>query len=529
LGHALAKLRANHPAFRTLIIEINQRNVLQFAVIYLIAGWAITKGAGMIFSALDLPAWTVTLVVGLLIAGFVLSVVLAWNPDAGRVTGRHDRRPRGQSAGLSEHGLPDDKSIGILPFADKSESGDQGYLADGLTEETLSGLERTDDLRVASRTACFALKDKKMDVRSIGGHLRVAYVLKGSVRRTEDSIDIAVWLLEAATDSLVWSQAYERDIDDIFIIKDDIVARIAIALQASLPQGALQGATTADPEAYDAYLRGRSHYRRHGLTDLAHAVTMFTQAIEIDPSFTRAWVDLALTYSQQVIYFEGGEAEQASAYEAAERAVALAPDRADSHTALGIAHVASENYAEAVTELNRAIELDPTLWDALYFLGRVAVHEGDIRRAIDFFERAAAVNPDDFESPALAAGLGKGLVDEAVQQRLAEQAVERVERLVKDHPDNSRALYLGAGALLTLGEEEQARSWAARALEVDPNDPAIRYNLGCFYARAGDADKAFECLEGSIRSRSWIENDADLDSLREDPRYRRLLERLEKI
>jgi adenylate cyclase len=511
-----------------LITELRKRNVFKIAVVYLIAAWAVMQVADIMFPALDLPAWSVKLVAALLIIGFPACLIMAWVFEVTPDGLRRERRRNFRSPRQPETDLPHDKSIAILPFVDLSEAGDQAYFSDGLTEELLNVLSRAGDLRISSRTSCFAFKGRELDVRNIAGRLNVAYVLEGSVRRSKDRIRMTAQLIRAETDSHVWSATYDRVLNDIFSVQDDIASKIARALQVTLSPHALAGATTADPEAYDFYLRGRDYYRRQGLADLAHAVTMYTRATEIDPGFTRAWIDLAFTYSRQVIYYEGGEAEQADAYQAARRAVELAPDRGDSRTALGVAHVASERYAEADEELDKAIDLDPSLWDALYWHARVAVHEGDIPRAIDYFERAAAVNPDDYESPALAASLGKGLVDEEAQERLAKQAVERVERHVEDYPDNSRAFYLGAGALLTLGQEKRARAWAQRALNVDPNDPAIRYNLGCFYARAGDPDKAFECLEGSITSSTWIENDADLDSLREDPRYRRLLEKLDE-
>lgn len=513
---------------RKLITELRQRNVIKVAAVYLVAGWAVMQIADIMFPALDLPEWTVTLVAALLIIGFPVSLALAWAFEVTPDGVRRERKRGPKHRHEPEIALPDDKSIAVLPFVDMSEAGDQGYFSDGLTEELLNVLSRAGDVRVSSRTSSFAYKGKNLAARTIAGRLQVAYLLEGSVRRSDDRIRITAQLIQAATDSHVWSDSYDRQPGDIFAVQDDIANKIATALHVTLSPRSLRGVTTSDPQAYDFFLRGRDYYHRGGLTDMAHAVTMYTRATEIDPGFTRAWIDLAFTYAQQVIYYEGGEAEQADACEAAERAVELAPDSAESRTALGVAQLAGEHYAEAKEELDKAIDLDPSLWDALYWHARVAVHEGDIPTAIDYFERAAGVNPDDFESPALAAGLAKGLVDEAAQRRLAQQAVERVERYVEDHPDNSRAFYLGAGAQLTLGRQKRARAWARRALEVDPNDPAIRYNLGCFYARAGDPDKAFECLEGSITSRSWIENDADLESLREDPRYRRLLERLDE-
>jgi adenylate cyclase len=207
--------------------------------------------------------------------------------------------------------------------------------------------------------------------------------------------------------------------------------------------------------------------------------------------------------------------------------VALAPGRGDAHAARGIAHLASEEYEEAAIECDRAIELDPSLWKAYYNYARASYHQGQMEEALGLFEKAAKINGSDYQSPLLAAPIYKRLGDAENAEKSAREGVDRAETFLEDHPDNHRAFYLGAGALLDLGERKRAFEWARKALAIDPSDPSIRYNMGCFYAKAGEIDQAFEYLQDSITSRSWIEHDPDLDPIREDPRYQKLLESLE--
>ncbi|UCC14790.1 MAG: tetratricopeptide repeat protein, partial [Gammaproteobacteria bacterium] len=363
--------------------------------------------------------------------------------------------------------------------------------------------------------------------RKVRKKLKVSHVIEGSISKVADELQVTAQVVETATDSILWSESYERRLADIFDIQQDIGLKIAHALGLRVPVGDLRPDVTSNADAYEYYLRGRGYFIRTSATNLAHAVTMFSRATELDPRFAQAWADLARTYALQAIYYEGSKAEREAANEASEQAVDLAPDSARSHTARGIAHLASQSYDDAARSFETAIQLDPGLWSAYHNYGRSSFHQGRMRKAIEFFEKASEVNPDDYQSPVLAAPLYQALGDEESFKRSAAKGVRRAERLFKNFPDNQRAYYMGAMALKYLGKRDRAQRWAEKSLAIDPLDPAIRYNMGCFYARAGEIDKAFECLDDSITSRTWVVNDPDLESLREDPRYQDLLRKLE--
>ena len=256
---------------------------------------------------------------------------------------------------------------------------------------------------------------------------------------------------------------------------------------------------------------------------------MFSKAVELDPLFVRAWSDLAWSYAILALYHGGGGEAVAEAKRASQRAVALGPNRAETHATRGLALVAADRFEEAAASFERALEIDSGLASAYSYYGRALFHQGLKEKAAEMFEKAAEADPEDYENPALATQiwLERGVTERGMAA--ARRAVTNAERHLQDYPDNPRPLYLGAAALMNLGETEKAYEWAEHALELAPTDGPTRYNLACIYAMAGDRDKAFECLENSITSRSWIENDPDLKSVRNHADYPALLERLPPV
>ncbi len=506
----------------SFVTELKRRKVIRATITYVVVAWLVIQIAETVFEPLGLPGWSLTLVIALAFLGLPLTIVMAWAYDL-TSRGFEATVPDPAAVPDSDDGKP---SIAVLPFVDMSADHDNEYFSDGLTEELLNVLAKSGEMRVASRTSAFAFKGKDSDIKTVSQKLNVGHVVEGSVRKAGDKVRITAQLIEAATDSHLWSETYDREMDDIFAIQDDIAGKIGKVLECALKPELLVGAKPCNCEAYDIYLRGRSFLLKAGLNDVAHAVALLTRATEIDPKFARAWEDLAVAYAQQAIYYEGGDAEKAAAYEASAKALALSHESGSTHAARGMAHLANMQFDDAADEFERAIALDPNLGRAHYNYARACFHQGQFEKALELFARATEVDPDDFESPLLAAPIYRRLGMEEEAAEAASQGVLRAERHLADFPESQRAYYLGAGGLLELGKRDKAFDWAEKSLAIDPGDPAIRYNMGCFYAKAGEIDKAFECLEDSITSRSWIENDLDLESLREDPRYQKLLDSL---
>ncbi|MGH8495868.1 MAG: tetratricopeptide repeat protein [Gammaproteobacteria bacterium] len=526
---------------RKLIAELKRRNVFKVAIVYLAAAWLMMQVVDVMFPALGLQPWTVTLAIALLLIGFPIALAMAW---AFELTPGSIRRETAQAksadgvstpaqgpspARLADAARPTEehKSIAVLPFLDMSPDRNNEYFSDGMTEELLNVLARIPDLRVASRTSCFALKGKDLDIHELAERLNVGHVLEGSVRKAGDRLRITAQLIEAGTDSHLWSESYDRKLDDIFAIQDDIARKIGDALKLRFHTRTRPHTTPSNTRAYDLYLRGLSFLHRFGPKSLGYAIDMFRRSTEADPGFAPAWAAMANAHATMAIYYSGGTTHLEAADEASRRAVEHAPELAEAHSARALFHLARRNYDDAAKAFERAIELNPRLFDTWYQYARTAVHQGRMRRALELFEKAAEVNPEDYQGPLIAAPIYRSLGDEENARKADRRGVALAERHLEDYPDNARAYFLASAALLSLGERDKAFEWSERALAIDPDDPSARYNVACFYAQAGDINRALDYLETSLASRSWVENDPELEPLRKHPRYRAFIASLD--
>jgi adenylate cyclase len=427
-------------------------------------------------------------------------------------------------------GLP---SIAVLPFADMSREKDQGYFCDGIAEEIINALCRVQGLRVASRTGSFQFKDGAADLREIGHALRVDNILEGSVRKTDHRLRITVQLIEAARGFHLWSESYDRELRDVFAIQQEIAHAVVRSLRVTLtPQekGALAEVPTSEVQAYDYYLRGRSFYYRYGRHDIEFALQLFSRATELDPGYALAYAGQADCWSYIYLYAERKDTVRLQAEAAGRRAVELAPESAQAQASLGVALSLGSQKEEARAAFEKAIRLDPALYEAWYFYARQAFASGDLAKARSLYEEAMRVRPEDFFAPLLVAQVYQelGRPDDARAAR--ERGVALVAKHIDLHPDDARALYMGANGLVALGEKEKGLEWARRARRIDPDDPMLLYNLGCIHALAGDLEEAIDCLEraasGGLLQKGWYEHDGDLDPLRSHPRFKALLERM---
>jgi len=424
-------------------------------------------------------------------------------------------------------------SIAVLPFADMSREKDQAYFCDGIAEEIINALCRVQGLRVASRTSSFQFKDSLADLREIGNALRVDTVLEGSVRKSEHRLRITVQLIEAARGFHLWSESFDRELRDVFAIQQEIAHNVVRSLQVTLsPQekGALAEVPTSQVQAYDYYLRGRSFYFRYGRHDIEFALQLFSRAIELDPEYALAHAGLADCWSYIYLYSERKDSVRLQAETAGRRAVELAPGSAQAQASLAVALSLGGRKEEAQAAFEKAIRLDPTLFEAWYYYARQAFASGDLPKARSLYEEAMRVRPEDFYSPLLIAQVYQELGRPEDARAARERGVALVEKRIDLHPDDARALYMGANGLVAIGQKDKGLEWARRARRIDPDDPMLLYNLGCIHALAGDVEEAIDCLEraaaGGLLQKGWYEHDGDLDPLRGHPRFKALLERM---
>ena len=287
-----------------------------------------------------------------------------------------------------------DLSIAVLPFTDMSEAHDQGFFADGITEEILNRLAQSSELRVIARTSSFALRDRSLDVAEIARKLDVTHVLEGSVRKSGDRVRITAQLIAASNSSHIWSETFDRAPGDVFAIQDEISASVATALQITLAGGSSRGRPPANAAAYESFLKGNYFYFRRAPRDVERSVTYFKQAIASDPRYARAWAALSGAYSH--LAWAGPDADpemQRLQKEAALRAIELDPGLAVAHVRLAQFYEETSDSKKAEEHKRFATTLDPT--DPL-ILGHVAsdaVDEGDFDKAIAIQRRLAAQDP----------------------------------------------------------------------------------------------------------------------------------------
>ncbi|MBD3856617.1 MAG: protein kinase [Acidobacteria bacterium] len=471
-------------------------------------------------------------------AGVAAIVILAagwWLGRGGeRAPAVADERAGGFGADLASTARSDMPSVAVLPFANLSADPDNEYFSDGLTEELIGALANVEGLRIPARTSVYALKGTNLDIQEIGRRLGVDNILEGSVRKAGDQLRISVQLIKVSDGFNLWSETYDRQFEDVFVIQGEIAGNIVEALQLTLSpveKQALRSERTTDFKAYEFYLRGRGHYRRRTRTDFESALEMFSKAIEIDAGYALAWAGMADTYTEFWRNYESTEENLTRAEETSREAVELDPNLAEAHAARGFALGQRQLYDEAAAEFRRSMELNPRLFEAYYYYGTVAFAAGRLETAAEMFEKATEAAPDEIRALQLLPQIYTRLGREAAAAAANRQRVEVVERRLEFNPDDVPMLLDGAAALAALGERQRSLEWASRILDKAGDDALVLYNLACLYSLAGEVTSALESLEKSyeagLADPEWMRQDSDLDNIRKHARYKELVKRME--
>jgi len=290
-------------------------------------------------------------------------------------------------------------------------------------------------------------------------------------------------------------------------------------------------APTASVEAYNYYLRGRDFLYRHSKRYYELARRMFTKALELDPNYGRAYAGIAVCDGFLFMFNYQVDLSVERILEMADKALALESDLGVAHTARGVALSAARRFEEANIEFDKGVELDPNSFEVHFLSARPTFMQGKIERAVEFLERAAEINPADYKPPALSIHMYRSLGRESDCKAAARKTVELAERELVSNPEDPRPALAGALALLELGEKDRAKDWTTRAQAIENEDPITLYNIACVYSHLGQPEPAFDLLERVIGNKrpmwkDWIQNDSDLDGIRNHPRYQRLLEQI---
>ena len=441
---------------------------------------------------------------------------------------------RGTGNVRSQTQRPTIRSLAVLPFADLSAERDQEHFGDGVAEEILNALTKIGDLRVPARSSCFAFRGLNLDVRDMGRRLGVDALLEGSVRKAGQHLRIGVQLIDARNGYHLWSERFDREVVDIFAIQDEIASSVVTALGLSLGQDEerhLVKTSTANVEAYEFYLRGRKLFQKWTRENINLAREMFERAVGIDPNFAAAWAGMATAH----VHLHGCDSEPHldKAREASARALKLNPQSAEAHVAAAQGLSMEQRYTDAAAEFERAIELDPTLFDAHYYYARSCFKGGDLEKSLRLFRRAQSVRPDDYQAIYLEALVLMQLRGWNEAREAYQRGLESSRKHLALNPHDARAYVLGAGAFARLGETQRAKEWADRAMSLAPDDDAILYNAGCALAVVGEEERALDALQRAIDAGlaggDWIPQDPDWERLRDHPRFQTLVQQLRLV
>jgi len=450
--------------------------------------------------------------------------------------------------------------VAVLPFLDLSETKDQQYFADGMTEELIDHLANVATLKVPARTSSFYFKDNSKPIPEIARTLGVANVLEGSVRKSGDHIRVTVQLVRADTGYHLWSKTYERNVRDIFAIQDEIATATVSALKLTLqPDLTPRPPGVRNIAAYNLYLQGRSMYRAATTLDSAHTATELLQrAIDADPQYAPAWVVLSAAKRAEAQYLSDAMVAHSEKREAAlrlrresqqavERALKLDPQSSQAHSVLANLLFDAGDWAPGEKEIRRALELDPNNGHALAWAGDLAMARGQIDHAIEIYQKAISIDP-------VSSARHSDLVDALIFAGRYAAALEEIQMtpawtpLVDAHAWKVQILYWQGnyGAALTeldqesndgpryieprvllydaLGRHSEADQLLA-SLEKDYPDE-YGYDIACIYATRGNIGKSLAWLRRGNRWEApptlFARVDPELKNIRDDPRFEAL-------
>lgn len=586
----------------SLIAELKRRNVIRAAVLYVFAAWLTLQVTEVLSSLLPLPQWIGPLVVALLALAFPLVVIFSWvyeltpegfkrEKDVNRgesivhLTARKldvitmivagavvvmvlvdrlipraelevpiavTRDPLGQAAPTL--GAATDRSIAVLPFVNISADPEQEYFSDGLSEELLNLLARIPDLRVAARTSAFSFRGKDVQIPVVARELNVSYVLEGSVRRSGDRLRVSARLVRADSGYQLWSETYDRHLDDIFVVQEEIATNVVRNLNLALVDGTHPiRAAPHDTEAYTLYLQGRYLAGRRSRENYSRAVDYYQQALALEPSYALASVGLAYVYANQAgSGYVGLDEGIARARAAVERTLAFDPTLAEAYAVMGwIQRVYDWDWTAAEESLTRARQLDPRNAYALRNAGVLAATLGRFDVAIDLFHQALTRDPlmaPTHVSLGLARFYAGRLADAEVAFRkalalspesggtrfflgrvlLANGESEAALETMNEEPDDVWRLAGLPLAYHALGRESE--SYAAMAELTDRFATIAAFQIAQAHAYRGEIDQAFTWLDRAYQQRdgglSEIMGDPMLRNLESDPRYSAFLRRM---
>jgi adenylate cyclase len=438
-----------------------------------------------------------------------------------RGSGEDERRPVHKQA-----------SVCVLPFLNMSGDAEQEYFSDGISEDITTDLSKISALGVTARNTAFMFKGQPVNVREMSAELGVSHVLEGSVRKAGGRVRITAQLIDGDSGDHVWAERYDRDLTDIFAIQDEISKAIVDALKVKLlpsEKKAIEDRGTTNADAYNLYLMARQLWVSGNYGDVRRdeiVIRTAQHAIELDPDYAQAWALQAVAQAS-LRYHHGRDVDDGLA--AAEQALKLNPNLAAAYSVRARHFAEDGEFDRAEAEIRRALELEPNSWEANREAARFLMQHRRTKEATHHYQLAAALDENDFHSCMM---LLTCFQADGMRERLpevAQQMLERSERVLAKDSLNASALGVSAAALTILADMDRAKERLQRAMMVDPDNINMPYNFACMLANwVGDIEGALDMMEPMMQrqSRSLMLTmlaDPDMDPLRDHPRFKRMV------
>lgn len=556
-GRKSAVPRSAGPVPNSFMGKLRSRKIIETVAAFAGGGLALVEFVHhIIVNHYHFPSYMVDLTIAGLTAAMIVTVLWRWFRGT---KGGDDVEPLPKAAeGLELN--PDKKSIVVLPFRNISADPDQEYFCDGLAEELINSLTHVSGLFVVARTSAFSFKGRDIDIREIGRTLNVGAVLEGSVRKAGDRLRITAQLIDVRSGFHIWSQSYDRTMSDLFTIQDDMALSITNGMKVKLlgeESARIVKRPSDNLETYNLYLRGLALRRRLNPEDLRKSIGFFNRAIEIDPEFAPAYAGMA--YAKCVAAYYSPDAPRdliPEARQAATKALQLDDNLAEAHEAQALVHISFDwDWRAAEKECRKILELNPGYAWGYFQLSNVLNVQSRLEEALSAVRRAHALDP-------LNAAFNRNLGDMYLRMGQLDEAAGCLRRTIEMEPDfvyshtllgyvylqesayedalreigSDRSLSpslieINTGIVYArMGRFDEARRVLSNSLDRKKKEHVSPYHLALLYFALDDHEKGFKWLREALAVRdpwlTYIKGDFLLEHVRKDPRFRKILEKM---
>jgi serine/threonine protein kinase/Tfp pilus assembly protein PilF len=431
-------------------------------------------------------------------------------------------------------GVPE-KSIAVLYFENMNSDDDSDHFCAGMTEDIITDLSKIKELKVVSRSDVLPFRNKEVNNRQVGEALRVNYILEGSVRKAGNRIRITAQLINLQDGYHLWAERFDRQIEDIFDLQNEVSQKIVDALKVSLSDSERQLLTqkpTDDLVAYDFYMRGRELLYLKGKRNTENAIQMFENAVAIDPRFASSYAALGEAYSSMYEWYDGNSSWLSKAIEMNQKALALDPTSLEAQYGIAMVYFQQRRFAEATRVIEEILRTNSEFYPGCLRLGMIAELQGDLDGALKYYRRAAELKPYDEDPWRYLVGVHRKLSNQQDAHEAALKVIEITSKKLEASLDDVIVMSRLAEAYARFGSNVEATATLKRVLELEPNDGLAVYNCSCAYALLGENRASLISLRRAFESgfrtvAHWARTDSAFDSMREDPEFQQLIAELQ--